>query len=86
MPRYRDSLGFHPYAHEETSLYGAAAAGTIGCSGAGGSLAFADPVSGLSLAVLKSDYVETRLGMDVAERIARVVRQHIPSLSPPPCS
>ena len=74
---YRDSLGFHPYAHEEVELYGDNAAHTIGCSGAGGNIAFADPVSGLSLVVLKSDYTETRLGMTVAERIAAVLREHI---------
>ena len=48
---YRDCLGFHPYAHEEKPLYGPHASHTIGCSGAGGSIAFADPVLGLSLAV-----------------------------------
>jgi hypothetical protein len=35
------------------------------CSGAGGSIAFADPVNGLSIAILKADYTETRLGMEV---------------------
>ena len=75
--RYRDSLGFHPYAHEEESVYGETAFRTIGCSGAGGNIAFADPASGLSLSVLKSDYVETRLGMEVAERLCAVVRAHI---------
>jgi CubicO group peptidase (beta-lactamase class C family) len=74
---YRDSLGFHPYAHEEVELYGDNSPHTIGCSGAGGNIAFADPVSGLSLVVLKSDYTETRLGMTVAERIAAVLREHI---------
>ena len=45
---YRDSLGFHPYGHEEPELYGENCASIIGCAGAGGSVAFADPVSGLS--------------------------------------
>ena len=45
---YRDSLGFHPYGHEEPELYGDNCASIIGCAGAGGSVAFADPVSGLS--------------------------------------
>lgn len=54
---YRDSLGFHPYAHEEPELYGANCASAIGCAGAGGSVAFADPVSGLSGESLASVYV-----------------------------
>ena len=40
---YRDTLGFHPYAHEEPELYGGRAASTIGCSGAGGTRARALP-------------------------------------------
>ena len=32
---YRDSLGFHPYAHEEPELYGPNCASVIGCAGAG---------------------------------------------------
>ena len=40
-------------------------------------MAFADPTIGLSLAVLKSDYLETRHGMQVAERLARVIRDHV---------
>ena len=75
---YRDSLGFHPYAHEEEELYGENAASIIGCSGAGGNVAFADPISGLSFAVLLSDYKETRDGgLDVAIRLANVLRENI---------
>jgi hypothetical protein len=50
----------------------------IGCSGAGGSIAFADPANGLSIAILKADYTETRLGMEVAERLIRRIREHAP--------
>lgn len=100
---YRDSLGFHPYAHEELELYGCVhahaseggehkadvddvAGQAVGCSGAGGSVAFADPVNGLGIAVLKADYTETRLGMAVAERLIRVIRNHAPRPAAVPCS
>eukprot|EP00802_Teleaulax_amphioxeia_P016829 Tamp_16959.p1 GENE.Tamp_16959~~Tamp_16959.p1 ORF type:complete len:435 (+),score=54.17 Tamp_16959:3-1307(+) len=75
---YRDSLGFHPYGHEEPELYGPNCSYIIGCAGAGGSVAFADPVSGLSVAILKADYLESRLGLTVAERILHCIRQHLP--------
>ena len=76
---YRDSLGFHPYAHEEPALYGPAdtASQTIGCAGAGGSVAFADPSRGLGVAILKADSTESRLGTVVAERLAQAIRDNV---------
>ena len=75
---YRDSLGFHPYGHEEPEIYGPLphCSSIIGCAGAGGSVAFADPISGVSVAILKSDYLESRFGLAVAERILNCIREH----------